>query len=212
MVGWTFPRQEEHYDRYLTFRNAQPAEYERWRKSLVWFLKKVVLKYNCCRPLLKSPQHTARIALLLDQFPNAKFVHVQRNPYVVFRSTQRLYETGILPNALQVTRGTEYATEGILRRYKDMYDAFFEDRKLIPAGNYAEVTFEELEHDIVRTIARVFDAVRLDGYAQLEPKLEEFVELRKDHQKNKHPEIEESLRRRIYSTWQRAFDEFGYPA
>jgi hypothetical protein len=212
MIGWSFFRQEPFYDRFLSFKDAPRADYERWRKSFVLFLKKVVLKYNCCVPLLKSPQHTARVRLMIEQFPNAKFIHIRRNPYVVFRSTQRLFETGILPNGFQKAPADDFAVSGILRRYKDMYDAFFDDRKLIPAGNYAEVTFEELERDMVGTVARAYDALGLDGYAQLEPKLKSFAESQKDYQKNKHPQIEESLRQRIYSNWQRAFEEFGYPA
>jgi omega-hydroxy-beta-dihydromenaquinone-9 sulfotransferase len=212
MIGWSFFRQEPFYDRFLTFKDAPPEDYERWRKALVWFLKKVVFKYNCCRPLLKSPQHTARVRLLLEEFPNAKFIHVRRNPYVVFRSTQRLFETGIFPNALQRSPGPGFAVDGILRRYKEMYDALFEDRKLIPAGNYTEVAFEDLEQDMIGTVAQAYEATGLEGYAALEPKLKAFVESQKDYQKNKHPQIEESLRWRIYASWQRAFEEFGYPA
>lgn len=212
MIDWSFFRQEPFYDRFLTFRDAPTEDYERWRKSFVWFLKKVVFKYNCCRPLLKSPQHTARVRLLLEQFPNAKFIHVRRNPYVVFRSTQRLYETGILPNGLQKAPPMDSVIDGILRRYKAMYDAFFEDRALIPAGNYTEVAFEDVEQDMAGAVARAYEAVGLNGYAQLEPKLKAFVESQKDYQKNKHPQIEETLRQRIHTAWQRAFDEFGYPA
>ena len=212
MIGWSFFRQEPFYDRFLTFRDAPREDWERFRKALIFFLKKVVFKYNCCVPLLKSPQHTARVRLLLEQFPNAKYIHVRRNPYVVFRSTQRLFETGILPNAFQKPPAGDFAVSGILRRYQEMYDAFFEDRALIPAGHYAEVAFEDLEQDMVGTVARAYEAVGLNGYAQLEPKLKAFVESQKDYQKNKHPQLEESLRQRIYSTWQRAFEEFGYPA
>ncbi len=154
MIAWSFLRQEPFYDRFLTFREAPREDYERWRKSLVWFLKKVVYKYDCCRPLLKSPQHTGRIRFLLEQFPNARFVHVRRNPYVVFRSTQRLYDTGILPHAFQSSPGPDFAVDGILRRYKEMYDAFFEDRALIPAGHYTEIAFEDLEQDMIGTVAR----------------------------------------------------------
>jgi hypothetical protein len=212
MVAWSFFRQEPFYDRFLTFRDAPREDYERWRKSLIWFLKKVVFKYNGGRPLLKSPQHTARVRLLLEQFPNARFIHIRRDPYEVFRSTQRLFETGILPNAFQKSPGLEFAVEGILRRYKEMYDAFFDDRALIPAGHYTEIAFEDLEQDMVGTVARAYEAIGLDGYAQFEPKLKAFVESQKNYQKNVHPQIEESLRRRIYTAWQRAFEEFGYPA
>ena len=37
------------------------------------------LKYNRSL-LLKSPPHTARIRLLLEMFPNARFVHILRDP------------------------------------------------------------------------------------------------------------------------------------
>lgn len=212
MIGWSFFRQEPFYDRFLTFQSASQEEYERFRKAFVWFLKKVVCKYDGRRPLLKSPQHTARVRLLLQQFPNARFIHIRRNPYVVFRSTQRLFETGILPNGFQASPGLEFAVNGILRRYQEMYDAFFEDRTLIPPGHYTEIAFEDLEQDMTGSVARAYEAVGLDGYAQLEPKLEAFVETQKDYQKNKHPQIEEGLRKRIHTTWQRAFEEFGYPA
>ena len=212
MVGWSFVRQEAFYDRFLTFRDAPREDYERWRAALQWFLKKVVLKDEGRRPLLKSPQHTARVGLLLEQFPNARFIHIRRNPYVVFNSTLRLFETGILPNAFQAAPGPDFAVDGILRRYKAMYDAFFADRAAIPAGHYTEVAFEDLERDMVGTLAGVYDAIGLDGYAQVEPKVTAYVESQKDYRKNKHPEIEESLRRRIYATWQVAFEQFGYPA
>ncbi len=212
MVAWSFFRQEPFYDRFLTFRDAPRKDYERWRKAFVWFLKKVVYKYNGARPLLKSPQHTARIRLLLEEFPNARFVHIRRNPYVVFRSTQRLFETGILPNAFQASPGPEFATSGILRRYKEMYDAFFEERHLIPAGRFVEIAFEDLESDMIGSVAHIYEAIGLEGYRMVEPKLIAYVESQKDYQKNKHPQIEEGLRQRICSTWQRAFEEFGYPA
>ena len=154
MISWSFFRQEPFYDRFLTFRDAPREDYERWRNALVWFLKKVTFKYNCCRPLLKSPQHTARVRLLLEQFPNARFIHVRRNPYVVFRSTQRLFETGIVPNAFQKSPGPEFQVAGILRRYKEMYDCFFDDRQLIPADHYTEIAFEDLENDLVSSVAR----------------------------------------------------------
>ena len=54
-------------------------------KLLCWFLKKV--QFIVPRPLvLKSPPHTARIRQLLEWFPEAKFVHIRRDPYRVIQS------------------------------------------------------------------------------------------------------------------------------
>ena len=39
------------------------------------------------KPLvIKSPVHTARVALLLKLFPRAKFIYLHRNPLQVFQS------------------------------------------------------------------------------------------------------------------------------
>ena len=86
-MGWCFPGGGAAYERYMTFRDAQESEVARWKLALTTFVRKLTVRNG--RPLvLKSPPHTARIRLLLDLFPDARFVHIHRNPYVVFRSTK----------------------------------------------------------------------------------------------------------------------------
>src|SRR4051794_34077232 len=88
---WSFPRRQEHYERYLTFRSVAEEEVNRWKAALVLFMKKLTLRYN--RPIvLKSPPHTCRIRLLLELFPDARFVNIRREPYTVFQSTRHLNE------------------------------------------------------------------------------------------------------------------------
>ncbi|HEY54214.1 MAG TPA: sulfotransferase, partial [Caldilineae bacterium] len=85
-LAWMFPRREQHYDRYLTFQDVSAEEVAIWKASFIDFLKKLA----CCDarpPVLKSPPHTARIRLLLEMFPDARFVHISRHPHQVFRST-----------------------------------------------------------------------------------------------------------------------------
>lgn len=212
MIGWSFLRRQAHYDRYLTFRDAPAEDYQRWRKSFLWFSKKVTFLYGGRRLILKSPQHTARVRLLLQEFPDARFIHIHRNPYAVYRSTEHLYRTGILPAAFQKTPPDDFVVEGILRRYKLMYDAFFEDRTLIPAGQYVEVNFDELERNMMQEMACLYEQLNLTGYSAFEPKLRAYVESLGGYQKNKHPDIPDATRRQIYATWRRAFDEWSYPA
>ncbi|MGH7138625.1 MAG: sulfotransferase [Pirellulales bacterium] len=76
-VTMALPRRRLHYDRFLTFRDASPEELTQWKAALTTFLKKLTWKYH--RPLiLKSPAHTCRIRMLLEIFPDAKFVHIRR--------------------------------------------------------------------------------------------------------------------------------------
>ncbi len=100
-MEWSFPRGRERYDRYLTFRGVPEADVARWKEALVLFLKKLTYKYD--RPmLLKSPPHTARVRLLLELFPDARFLHIRRNPYTVFLSTRHLFTE--LTRALEFQR------------------------------------------------------------------------------------------------------------
>jgi hypothetical protein len=102
-LSWVFARRWDHYQRYLTFRDVPEEDVRRWQKAFVWFLKKLTWKYQ--RPLLlKSPPHTARIRLLLGLFPDARFIHIHRDPFTVFQSTKRMLETAMPSFRLQQPR------------------------------------------------------------------------------------------------------------
>ena len=80
-----------HFGRFLTFEDALPAERARWRDNFLCFMRKVTLACSrrrgarrTAQPLLiKSPVHTARIAMLLELFPDARFVFIHRDPLEV---------------------------------------------------------------------------------------------------------------------------------
>jgi hypothetical protein len=80
VLAMTFPRHAAWYDRYLTLRDLSEAELAEWKSALLFFLKKLALKHGRLL-VLKSPGHTCRIRVLLDMFPDAKFVHIHRDPY-----------------------------------------------------------------------------------------------------------------------------------
>jgi hypothetical protein len=142
LLSWPFPRQEHYYDRYLTFQDVPAHEREKWKSSLLLLCKKITLKYNR-QIIFKSPSHTGRIKLLLDMFPNALFIHIHRNPYTVFLSTRKLYETAI-PGSFLQKPVIEGINNGILKRYKIMYGAFFDEQSLIPKSNFLEIYSEVL--------------------------------------------------------------------
>lgn len=209
LIGWLFPRREAHYDRYLTFRDVPEADRQRWEAALLLFMRKLTLRYNK-RLLLKSPQHTARVRHLLRLFPDARFIHIHRDPYTVFRSTQRLFAKAV-PEAYLQQPPPGGHDEGILRRYRAMYAAFFEDRALIPAGQYVEVAYEDVEHDMIGAVARIYDALNLPGFAAMRPELQQYVDSLSDYQKNVHEALPEALRLRVAEAARECFAAWGYP-
>jgi len=207
--GISFPRRLAHYERYLTFRGVPQAEIDEWKAAFLWFLRKLTIKSP--RPLvLKSPPHTARIRLLLEMFPEARFVHIHRDPFVVFRSFQHYYDTAGWYTYLQ-RPDLAGLDELILRRYTAMYDAYFEEKALIPEGRFHEVAFADLDADPLRAMAVLYEKLGLPGFDRFEPKLRRYVESLKSYQKNRYDGLTPEMRERIADAWRRSFEVWGYP-
>jgi hypothetical protein len=207
-LSWAFPRQAAFYDRFLTLHEASDDERARWRQSLVGFLKKLTVKHG--RPVvLKSPPHTGRIGHLLDLFPDARFVHIRRNPYQVFRSTQHMYATTMRYWQLQRPPFPDFE-DRILTIYRTMYDAFFQERALIPPHHYCDVAYEALVADPIGEVDAIYNALGLVGFATLRPRLQEYLESIGGYERNTHPELAGPVRLRIRQDWRRCFDEWGY--
>jgi omega-hydroxy-beta-dihydromenaquinone-9 sulfotransferase len=209
-VGWIFPRWAGYYDRYLTFRAVPEDEVVRWKAALLLLYKKLTWKFG--RPLvLKSPAHTARIALLLEMFPDARFVHIHRDPFAVFRSARRSIQVMERASCLQNPRSPGEIDNWIIGRYNVLYDAFFEERDLIPDGQFHEIRFEDLERDPVTEIRRLYESLGIPGFEAFRPSLEDYVSANSGYRKNAHEELPASLRREISQAWRRGFDEWNYP-
>ncbi len=207
-LWWAFPRNARKYERYLTFRDVPAPEVERWRSAFLRFLKKLTLRHG--RPLLlKSPPHTARIGLLRTIFPEAKFVHVHRDPCTVFRSTLHLND--VLTDSLHFqTADPADREDAVIRRYRLMHDAYFDDRDAVPAGHLHELAFEDLERDPLGAIRKVYDALDLPGFAATLPRLESYVEGLSSYRKNTYSDIDPAVKRRLGVEWRRSFDAWNY--
>jgi omega-hydroxy-beta-dihydromenaquinone-9 sulfotransferase len=207
-MGWCFPGDGADYGRYLTFRNAQESEVGRWKHALITFLKKLTVRFG--RPLvIKSPPHTARIRLLLGLFPDARFVHIHRNPHTVFRSTRHTIRA--LQPLFQLRDGpVQDGDDRIISVYSEMYDAYFEERGLVPEGRLCDVGYEELEQDPTGVIGSIYEALGLTGFDELRPRLESYLASIADYRKNQLNGLPEPLRHRISHEWGRSFNEWGY--
>ena len=162
-------------------------EISRWKDAFLRFLKKLTIRYR--RPLLlKSPPHTGRVRLLLEMFPEAKFIHVHRDPYTVFRSTLHLND--VLTRSLQFqTPDPADRVETVIRRYREIHDAYFDERGLIPEGHLHELAFADLERDPVGQIRVAYEALGLGGFDDVQPRLDDYVAGLADYRKNSYPDL-----------------------
>jgi hypothetical protein len=208
-MSWHFPTRDGYRRRYLTLRDAGSAEREAWKGSLRRFAQKLILKSGR-RLVLKSPCHTARVPLILETFPDARFVHIHRDPFAVFRSTRHM-EIEVGPLYQYQERDLTGLDDDILWRYRRMYDAYLEDRDRIPAGRLTEVAYEDLVRDPVGTLRSVYESLALPDFEEARASVERYVASLESFRTNRHGSLEPRLVRRIATEWGAAFAEWGYP-
>ena len=203
-----FPGAVDDFKKFLTMRDATPAERARWRASLDCFARKLLVRRgNDATLLFKAPDHTGKIRLVLEQFPDARFIHIHRDPYEVYASTLQMELTTQSLYAYQkLDRGM--LDEFILWRYKAMYDAFFEDLSIIPQGQFVEVAFSDLCNDPIGEVTRVGRDIGFDGPAL--PALQDYVNAIAGYKMNKRPPLADEVRGRVAKHWKRCFDTWGY--
>ena len=208
LMSWMFFRNQSFYDRFLTFEDATEDEIANWQAALLLFLKKLTLKYQ--RPLvLKSPGHTGRIRLLLEMFPDAKFVNIVRNPYDVYQSSEHTFRTVASMTALQ-RPDLKNIEDRNIRQYAELCDAYIKERSLIPKGNLHEVRFEDLEKAPLNEMEKIYQALDLPDFEEIREELSEYIEGLQGYQRNRFQELPEKLRARIAREWRRSFEEWGY--
>lgn len=207
-MAWSFPRNWDHYYRYLTMRGVPADERDEWHEALRYFVQKLQFKTGR-RVVLKSPTHTCRIRLLRELFPGAKFVHIHRSPYSVFPSTQKMLRIFLQSTQLQ-SFDPARIDERIFGIYREMYEVYFQERSLIPPEDFCEVGYEELEQSPIEEMERIYGHLGLPDFEHLRPTLAEHVASLKGYQKNKFRELPAEIRERIDREWALTLDEWSY--
>jgi hypothetical protein len=203
-----FPARAGYYERYITLRGVPAEELRQWKVAFFWFAQKLTLKYGRAL-LLKAPPHTARIRLLLEMFPHARFVHIRRNPYAVFQST-RHHHTVLMRNFSLQYPDSAALDARILRQYRLITEVFFEERGLIPDGQLHELAFEDLERQPIAELQAIYDRLGLPGFDAMRAKFENFLFQNAGYRKNEFPALPPDVRHTVAREWRRTFEAWQY--
>ncbi|MEX0675750.1 MAG: sulfotransferase [Pirellulales bacterium] len=202
-----FPNSAPVYTEYLTLEGLDQQEVDRWKSALEWFLKRVTLR-DPKRIILKSPPHTGRIKTLLELFPDARFVHIVRDPYTLFSSTVRLWKTLYKFEALQEPT---YAglDEYVFSCFEKMYEKFNRDRALVAQSRLFEVRYEDLVRDPIEQMRALYEHLELGEFETALPKLQTYF---KDHEGYRVStyRISDELREQIDRRWGKYMRRYGY--
>ena len=183
--GIYFPRRfDALIDRGLFFDGCGDAEIARWQRRFTYFLRKLTLA-QAGRPLLvKNPVYTARVARLRRLFPQAKFIHIHRNPLEVFLSMRNFYGRLLGVLALQDVPADIDIDATILRVYDRMMTRFVRESRDLPPGALVELPYAELDRDPLGAVAYIYESLGLDGFDAAAPAFAAYLDSVRDFPKN----------------------------
>jgi omega-hydroxy-beta-dihydromenaquinone-9 sulfotransferase len=203
-----FPNRGEVYPEYLSLRELPDADRQRWKQELLTFCKRLAYRDNR-RIVIKSPAHTARVRTLLEMFPEAKFVHIARDPYALYRSTVGLWRSLNAEEGLQVARDESWIGPYVIDSLRRMYDAYLEDRPLLREDQLIELRYEDLVADPETQLRSVYERLELGDFERVKPALDAHLHEVRNYRKNRHSHDDE-IHERIRGEWARYYEEFGY--
>jgi omega-hydroxy-beta-dihydromenaquinone-9 sulfotransferase len=202
-----FPNEPAPYNEFLDMDGCAPDDLARWRRDLRRFVQMLTLKKQK-RLMMKSPPHTGRIEELARLFPGAKFIHIVRDPAVIFPSTRRLWVSLDWPQGLQHPHDKNL-DEYVFSAFERMYRGFNRQRAAIPDNQMCELKYEDLVREPIEQLRRIYGQLELGDFDAVRPEMEKHVGGQKDYKTNKH-ELEPELRSQINRRWGDYCQRYGY--
>jgi hypothetical protein len=194
----------------LDLDQLSPRAHAAWKRIFLRFLRQLTFK-DPRRLVLKSPTHSCRIPTLLELFPDARFVHIVRDPHVVFPSTVHLQRSMAQWNSLQkpTFAGLE---EKVFRDFTHMHERLEQGKRLIRPGRFHELRYEDLVANPVGEMRRLYDGLELGDFDKVLPRLEGYLHEHAGYRTNRYPKLGPELRAEIGRRWGEVIRRYGYDA
>jgi len=208
--GFCFPdRMMDYFRNSVLFEGDASGDiHQSWERAYLEILKACTLANDGKQLLVKNPPDTARIPSLLEIFPNAKFIFLYRNPYVMFPSIKNFYTAYIVDWQLRDIPDEEL-DENILTIYEQIMTRYQRDKHLIPAGHLVEVKFEDFEAHPLDELRRIYERLGLTGFEDSVPAFRDYIDSQKDYQKNRYSLTPQQIER-ISQRWSADIQRWGY--
>lgn len=206
LPGYMFPKiMYWSFRQFVMFDDAEAKK--EWQSAFKYFMQKLTLKHGGKQLIIKAPENLSRIEAILEVFPDAKFIHIYRDPYRVYFSTERLYAITLPLVALQHWP-QEVVNDFIIKSYRETFLRYFETRKLIPEGNLVEIKYEELIGNEMETLKGAYQTLGFDFEAAA-PFIKAEVKSYEGYKTNKY-DYDPKQMEEVRIAWGLVFNELGY--
>jgi len=207
-----FPeRLEQHFERgaFPDDAGVSAAEVERRARRLKHYCRKLLLNAPGDTLLVKNPIHTGQVAWIRSIWPEARFIHIHRNPYVVFESTRNFYRKLLPAYALQ-PYDSEAAEPVILDAYPRMLKRLYADTANVGAEQFIEVAYADLDAHPMACLEEIYGQLGLGEFERQAPRFQAYLESIRGYRKNPHRFTAETLDK-VDAAWGEWLRRWDYP-
>lgn len=188
----------------------QPEDAEFWRMKWISFLRRVQFVNPGKRLVLKSPTHTLRTGEILKLFPNARFIHIVRDPYKVFLSSQKTRNAMHSVSALQDSLPSQNEQDAdLIARFAAFHEIFHADRATIPQCQITTVRYEDLKANTIQCVRQIYEDLDLGDVAVIAPEIQRLSAVQGTYENNQY-DLDDRIRQLVEREFADYFQRYGY--
>jgi len=166
---------KDYFNSYVRFSSQTEEQINAWKLDYRKMVIKSLINSKGQRAILKNPVNTARIGLLADIFPKAKFIFLVRNPLITYLSAKKFF-TELFPT-LNLEKFTSAEIERmIIDLYEDSLNDYLSQKALVGQDQIIEIRYEEFISDPLKTIEAIYSQFSLRDYEALKPVFSTYLD------------------------------------
>lgn len=207
--GWCFPQNMEFYNNYVCMDGVPKKTIDDWKGYYLYLLKKLTLHHQGKRLVLKNQDNTGKLHILLEMFPDAKFIFLYRNPYDLYFSMMKFMKITIPRFCVQKPPELEVVEQSMMNLYVKMTQKYLKERDEIPQGNLVEVRYEDFIAQPFQELKNIYKTLQLQGLQNATPAFQTYLAAQKNIKTDRYT-MNEDIQQKIERKWGFAIREFGY--
>ena len=207
--GWCFPQRMEYYNNYVCMDQVSQRSIDEWKKIYLYLIKKITLQHKGKQLVLKNQDNTGKVKLLLELFPDAKFIFLYRNPYTLYQSMMKFIRITIPRFCIQNPPKLESVEKSMMDLYTRVIQKYLKERHEIPLDNLIEVRYEDFIAQPLTQMKAIYTHLHLDSFTQAQPRFQDYISSQKTIKLTQYP-VSKTVKSKVEKAWGFAIKEFGY--
>ncbi len=171
---------KKYYDHWVRFEGLPTNIIEQWKRKYSELVYKACINTGGEMAILKNPLNTGRIKILLQLFPEARYIHIVRNPIYVYCSTKKFFSAIIFTLSFQPVSMDDISNM-VFWLYENLMKEYLTDKNLIPEQYLYEVRYEDFLKDPLGEVEKIYAHLQLGGNEQDKADIMAYLRSQKSH-------------------------------